>query len=97
MAWCENCKKDGFRKADVEFCYTTRKILCHGCYSLAHPGWAPPEEIVDATVIEAEVMPRVDYAVSFDSKDGFKAQVSYGELSLRFNAPMEQIKKYLEG
>jgi hypothetical protein len=95
MAWCENCKKTGFRKEDVELDDSLRKILCHGCYALAHPGWMPPHEFVDVTETVSEVLPKLDYAVSFDSKDGLKAQVSYGELALRVHAPMEQIKKYL--
>ena len=96
MAWCQHCNKDNLRKDDVEFCYDTRLILCHGCYALRHPGWMPPAEIVDATTgVVAELMPKLDYAVSFDSKSGFKAKVSYGDLSLNFNAPMEQLKKYL--
>jgi len=49
MAWCENehCRKDGLRKADIEFCEVSRKVLCHGCYAHVHPGWLPPEEYVD--------------------------------------------------
>jgi len=95
MAWCQNCNKDKLRKADVEFDEELRKILCHGCYVLAHPGWLPPEEYVDVTDPVAQVLPKVDYAVSLDSKNGFQAQVAYGDLSFRFHAPMEQIKKYL--
>lgn len=95
MAWCQNCPKENLRKEDVEFDYGLRKILCHGCYAMAHPGWMPPEEFVDITDGVVELMPKVDYALSLDSKNGFQAQVSYGDLSFRFNAPMEQIKKYL--
>lgn len=94
MAWCNNCNKDGLRKADVEFCYDTKKILCHGCYALAHPSWMPPSEIVDMSA-EPEPVPQLDYSLSFDSKGGFTAQVSYGELALKFNAPMDHLKKYL--
>lgn len=95
MAWCESCDKNNLRKADVEFCYDNRKVLCHGCYALAHPGWVPPQEFVDVTNTVDEVLPKVDYAVSFDSKNGLKAQVSYGDLAFQFHAPMAQIKKYL--
>jgi len=95
MAWCTNCNKDGLRKDDVEFCEETRMILCHGCYARRHPGWMPPEEYVDISAQVAEVLPKLDYAVSLDSKNGLEAKVSYGDLSVKFNAPMEQIKKVL--
>lgn len=95
MAWCNNCNKTGFRKADVEFCEDTKQILCHGCYALAHPGWIPPAEFVDVTAAVAEFVPQVDYVISFDNKNGLRAKVALGDLSLQFNAPMEQIKKYL--
>lgn len=94
MAWCDNCKKEGLRKADVEFCYDTKMILCHGCYVLAHPSWVPPYEIVDMSVRPESVTP-FEYAISFDSKEGFTAQLSYGELALRLNAPIDHLKKYL--
>ena len=98
MAWCENCKKTGLRKDDVEFDETFHKILCHGCYAYAHPGWVPPLEYVDMTSprsVQAEVMPVLNYSVSFDNKNGFRAQLSYGDLALQFQAPMDQLKKYL--
>jgi hypothetical protein len=96
MAWCTNCPKTGLRKADIEFCYDTKQILCHGCYALAHPGWKPPEEYVDITQTVTEILPKVDYTLSFDNKNGFRAKVAYGDMSLQFNAPMEQLKRYLD-
>lgn len=99
MAWCDNCHKQGLRKEDVEFCYDLRKVVCHGCYTLVHPGWMPPLEYVDVSNSVVEVFPKtaqkIDYAISLDSKEGFKAQISYGELSFQFVAPIEQLKKYL--
>jgi hypothetical protein len=95
MAWCENCKKDNLRKADVEFCDSTHKVLCHGCYTLAHPGWMPPVEIVDMTTPPPAPPQALDYVVSLSARDGFRAQVSVGDVSLKVHAPMDQFMKYL--
>lgn len=99
MAWCENesCGKDGLRKADIEFCDTTRKVLCHGCYSLVHPGWVPPAEYVDLSEVVPSTarlvpLPRIGFALQITDADGIKAQVSYGRANLAFHAPMEEIK-----
>lgn len=97
MAWCENehCRKDGLRKADIEFCEATRKVLCHGCYALVHPGWQPPAEYVDLSNGKAQPIatPRVGFAVQFSEVDGLKAQVSYGELSFAVLASPAEIKR----
>lgn len=96
MAWCENCNRDGFRKQDVEFCEETRKVLCHGCYSLVHPNWTPPAEIVDLTDSVPD-RPKIGYAVSFSQADGLRAKISYGDTSILLHAPHEEIKKLLGG
>lgn len=101
MAWCENenCRKDGLRKADIEFCERTRKVLCHGCYALVHPGWIPPHEYVDVSdvVPKVEVMkypePRLGFAIQISDEGGFKAQVSFGESQFTFHSPTEDIKR----
>lgn len=101
MAWCqnENCLKDGLRKADVEFCERTRKVLCHGCYSIVHPGWVPPHEYVDLSdvVPRVEVMrtpePRLGFAIQVTDKEGIRAQISYGDSHIAFVAPTPDIKK----
>lgn len=97
MAYCNNCHKDGLRKADVEFCDTTRQVLCHGCYALAHPGWMPPAEVVDLTG-EASVTqsrPRVGFAIQITDGEGVKAQISYGGFTFSIQAPAEDIRKLM--
>lgn len=104
MAWCQNqnCGKDGLRKDDIEFCEETRLILCHGCYALRHPGWAPPvEEFVDLTDSVPKVVrrlprdPRVGFAIQISDGDGVRAQVSYGGATLSFHAPMAELKRFV--
>ncbi len=96
MAWCENCNKTSLRKEDVEFCESTKKILCHGCYVLAHPGWVPPLEFIDTTKQDStEIFSDISYTISIDSKEGFRTSVSYKDLSLNFHVPLERIKQYL--
>lgn len=103
MAWCENpgCLKDGLRKADVEFCETSRKVLCHGCFAMMHPGWEPPNEYVDLTDTvpntRAINQPRLGFAFQFSEVDGLKAQVSYGSASIAFMAPANEIKRLFGG
>lgn len=97
MAWCENehCRKDGLRKADIEFDDTTRKVLCHGCYSLVHPGWLPPAEVVDLSDGSSTALtrPHVGFAFQFTDKDGLQAKVSYGGLQFAVMAPGDEIKR----
>ena len=94
MAWCENdtCMKTGLRKADVEFCDDTKKVLCHGCYALAHPAWMPPVEIVDMTD-STPARPKVGYVLQMSDQDGLRAKLSYGGLSLTFHAPSDDLHK----
>lgn len=103
MAWCENpeCKKDGLRKADIEFDETTRKVLCHGCMTLVHPGWKPPEEYVDLTggiprVIKTAPAPKFGMAIKLNPNHGLDALFSYGEISLTMHFPTEEIEKLFE-
>ncbi len=98
MAWCENpnCRKDGLRKADVEFCDDNKKVLCHGCYSLVHPGWVPPNEYVDLTdVVPKVARPEIPmgFAFQFTEAEGLKAQFTFGGASIAFMAPMSDIKR----
>lgn len=100
MAWCENenCRKDGLRKADVEFCEVTHKVLCHGCYALVHPGWIPPPEYVDMTDCGSRVYitppdPKIGFAIQITDGEGVKAKISYGGASIAFHAPTMEIKK----
>lgn len=103
MAWCENpnCRKNGLRKADVEFDDDTRRVLCHGCYALIHPGWVPPNEYVDLTDVvpdtKALMAPKVGFAFQFTEADGLKAQLNYGGASIAFMAPMDELKKLFGG
>lgn len=109
MAWCENenCNNYGrnvLRKADVEFCDDTRKVLCHGCYALRHPGWYPPvEEYVDMTDTVPRVVrtlpsePRVGFAVQVTDTDGIRAKVSYGGASITLHAPPAELKRLVGG
>jgi hypothetical protein len=105
MAWCENeyCRKNGLRKADVEFDDDTHKILCHGCYSLLHPGWIPPAEYVDLTDAVPKVVrnvprePHLGFAFQITDAGGIKAQVSYGGASIALQAPMEELKNLFKG
>ncbi len=103
MAWCTNpnCRKDGLRKADVEFCEDTKMILCHGCYALRHPGWVPPNEYVDLTDVVPEVarppVPPMGFAFQFTEADGLKAQFTYGGASIAFMAPLGELKKLFGG
>ena len=96
MAKCENenCNKVGLRKADVEFDDVSLKILCHGCYALMHPGWMPPNEIVDLTQPQPTV-PKVGFAIQMTEDDGFRASLSYGGVSLSLHAPSSEIRKLL--
>lgn len=100
MAWCENenCKKDGLRKADIEFDETTRKVLCHGCMCLVHPGWVPPNEYVDVsgyipTVVSMDKEPKFGLAFQMNEKDGLKAGVSYGNISLAIHIPNDDFQR----
>lgn len=98
MAWCQNpsCKKDGLRKADVEFDDTSKLILCHGCYALMHPGWIPPAEYVDVSdrvPSVALLRPHVGFAIQVTDQEGLKAKISYGGASLAIHVPTEDFKK----
>lgn len=105
MAWCENehCRKDGLRKADVEFCDDLKKVLCHGCYALYHPGWVPPvEEYVDLTDTVPKVVrmipePRIGFTIRVDDQDGVRAQLSYGGATLSVHAPTSELKRLIGG
>ncbi len=105
MAWCENenCRnfrQNILRKADVEFCDDTKKVLCHGCYSSVHPTWTPPQEYVDLTDSVPRVarpQPEVGFAIQLTHEGGLKAQVNYGGLSFAVMAPMDEIKKLMRG
>ncbi len=104
MAWCENehCPRfmsNVLRKADVEFCEVTRKVLCHGCYANQHPGWIPPPEYVD---VSDRVTPRVEvlkqepvfgYALQITDSDGIKAKVQYGGISMAVHIPTDDLKR----
>lgn len=94
MSRCENpnCNKDNLRKADVEFDEDRKMVLCHGCYALVHPGWLPPEEIVDLIPREK---PEFKYEISLSKEQGLKARVAYGELAVSVHAPMDELKRYL--
>jgi hypothetical protein len=95
MAYCNNCNKTGLRKADVEFCDSTRQMLCHGCYSLAHPGWMPPSEIVDMTQEQEDRRPKIGFAIQITDEEGVRAQVSYGGFTFSIQAPAEDIRKLI--
>lgn len=103
MAWCENpsCLKNGLRKADIEFCDESRKVLCHGCYALMHPGWVPPEEYVDMTDTVPRVVrniapePRLGFAIQVTDREGFRARISYGGANIAFHAPAGDLKRLL--
>jgi hypothetical protein len=100
MAWCENphCGKTGLRKADVEFDDESRRVLCHGCMTLIHPGWVPPNEYVDLTgfiptVVRTE--PQFGMAIQINEQDGIKAAFSYGGMSLTLHIPNEDLRNML--
>jgi hypothetical protein len=98
MAWCENqnCKKENLRKEDVEFDDYHRKVLCHGCYALHHPGWIPPSEVVDCSQeIETASESPIAYEVSLTSAEGFKASFSHGGMTVAFHAPKELLNRWL--
>lgn len=104
MAWCENpeCGKDGLRKADVEFDETTRKVLCHGCMTLVHPGWMPPSEYVNLSdgipeVVRLSNDPRLEVALQINEADGFKAAFSYGGISLAIHIPNDDYRQLIGG
>jgi hypothetical protein len=102
MAWCENphCKKDGLRKADVEFDEGTRLVLCHGCMTVTHPGWRPPEEFVDISGIFPTVVsrePKFEMAFQVNQEVGFKALFSYGGMSFTVNVPTEDYQRLFRG
>lgn len=104
MAWCENekCNKNGLRKSDVEFCDTTRKVLCHGCYLMVHPGWIPPYEFVDLTneavrAVRTPTAPQLGYAIQMSDQEGIKAQVSYGDISISLHIPNSEVTRFLKG
>lgn len=97
MAWCTNpyCRKDGLRKADIEFCEETRAILCHGCYAVVHPGWIPPAEYVDLSQDSPEVTklrPQMGFALQVTNSD-IKAKVSYGSIEIAFQSPTHDLKR----
>lgn len=97
MAWCENphCGKQGLRKADVELDDSIKKVLCHGCYAHAHPGWVPPSEFVDLSNGTAQELapPRFGFALQASDKEGIKAMLSYGGVSLALQASNEDLKR----
>lgn len=104
MAWCENpnCNKDGLRKADVEFDETSRKVLCHGCMTLVHPGWIPPSEYVNLSEGIPEVVrlgndPRFGMALQINEADGLKAAFSYGGMSLAIHIPSDEYRQLIGG
>ena len=98
MAWCQNphCKKQGLNKKDVEFCEDTHMVLCVGCYALRHPGWLPPEEevVVIKAVPGPHDPPKLNYEFHMTSRDGFTAQIGYGQMAVGFHAPMSELKRY---
>lgn len=96
MAWCENesCCKNNLRKADVEFCEVTHKVLCHGCYVVIHPEWSPSEcDDVAAKMYLDSLDSKIGFAIQITDNDGIKAQISYGGASIAFHAPTMEIKK----
>lgn len=106
MAWCENenCNNFGqniFRKADVEFDDTTKKVLCHGCMAAVHPGWEPPAEFVDLSDGYPRVVrtlePHFGMAVQVNQQDGIKAAFSYGGISLAIQVPQEDLQRLFGG
>ena len=103
MAWCENehCRKDGLRKADIEFCEVSRKVLCHGCYAHVHPGWLPPEEYVDLSGVvpmaTSGIGPRVGMNIQMSATEGIKAVVTYGGMSLGIHIPENDYRRLFGG
>ena len=56
----------------------------------------PPVEIVDCSV--PNLMPdELKYELSMTSADGFRARLKYGEASISFHAPIENINRWLKG
>lgn len=94
MAWCENprCGKKNLSKDDVEFDEDTRKVLCHGCMVLWHPGWMPP---TGPTVIPrvAESDEGFRYDISLNNRTGFTAQFGFGEYTLAFHASPTELRR----
>lgn len=96
MAWCENegCHKNNLRKADVEFCETTHKVLCQRCYVTIHPEWSPSEcDDVTARLCLDSLDSKIGFAIQISDADGIKAKLSYGGASIAFQAPATEIKK----
>jgi len=95
MATCENtnCGKTNLRKTDVELDQELGKIYCTGCYCMLHPGWTPTVE--GEIVSELVPPPEVSYELSLSNRDGFRAKLGYGEVSIAFHAPMTDIKRAL--
>ncbi len=105
-AWCmnDNCRKTGLRKEDIEFDEELHAVLCHGCYSLRHPGWVPPvREFVDMTDSVPKVVrilpsaPRIGFAIQISDHDGVRAQLSYGGATLNLHAPVSELARLVGG
>jgi hypothetical protein len=100
MPWCENknCGKDNLRKEDIEFDQETHMVLCHGCMTLVHPGWVPPNEYVDLSgviphTIRKPFDPKFGMALQINEQDGLKAAFSYGGLALTLQVPIDDYQR----
>lgn len=98
MAWCMNseCGKKNLSKTQVEFDDAIQMVLCFDCYAARHPGWYPK---TDTPVVLYPSLPpgppQWNYEVSLSSRDGFRARVAYGDVSLGLHAPPDDLRRLL--
>jgi hypothetical protein len=90
------CGKRDIKKSQVEFDESSQTVLCHGCYAIKYPNWVPETDVVVFPPHGAFVAgPQWEYEIQLTSRDGFKAKVSYGSVSIGFHAPSDDLKKLM--
>lgn len=95
MAWCMNpeCGKKNLRKTQVEFDDEAQQVLCFDCFARRHPGWYPKIDTPAVVYPLPPGPPAWDYEVNLSSRDGFRARVSYGDVTVGFHAPPNDLRR----
>lgn len=83
---CEKCKRGGYDRNEVKVDPVNR-IFVGPCCPLAE------RSSVGSELGEG---PRVDYGIEFSSSTGFLAYVNYGDLTLQYHKPPQEIHQWFQ-
>jgi len=83
---CEKCKRGGYDRNDVKVDPVNRIFVGPCC------------PINDRPVAVSEVVeePNVEYGVEFSSSTGLLAYVNYGDLTLQYHKPPQEIRQWFQ-